>query len=131
MLSSVAKDMYLKNHSKATHYPQNYLLNFFIVLLFENSPNKASGLPFIFVRMSTGHAHFVIDEICISWVPMEPSMVFFTCRIPEKSAKKSGLEVCGWPLRPILNPEKKPTLNRISNVKMQSQHFLVMTVHNC
>jgi len=81
MLLSVAKDVYLDNRSKTTHYAQNCLLNCFIVCLlyyfFQNSPNKASGLLFIFVRVSMGHAHFSNDEMHISWVPMRPSTVFF------------------------------------------------------
>ena len=28
---------------------------------------------------------------CLSWVPMRPSMVFFSCRTPEKSTRKAGL----------------------------------------
>ena len=55
-----------------------------------------------------GHVHFLNDKICISWVPMKPSTVFFSCRTPEKSTKKAGLEVCG---SPVLNPEKKTYLH--------------------
>ena len=62
MLLSVAKDAYLNNCSKTTHYAHNYLLNCSI-LFFLNSSSKASGLLFIFVHVSTGHAHFPNDEI--------------------------------------------------------------------
>ena len=111
-LLSVAKDVYLNNRSKTTYYTQKYLLNCFIVCLLYNSPNKASGLLFIFVRVSTDHARFSNDEIRISWVPMRPSTVFFSCRMPEKLTRKAGLEVCGWPLRSVFNLEKKTTFEQ-------------------
>ena len=45
------------------------LLTLAIVLFFENSPNKASGLLFIFIHVSIGYAHFTNNEIHISWEP--------------------------------------------------------------
>ena len=106
MLVSVAKDAYLSNHSKTTHYAQNYLP---IVLFFQNFLNKASRLLFIFIRVSMGHTHFSNNKIHISWVPVKPSTVFFSCRMPENSTRKAGLKVCGWLLCPVFNLEKKPT----------------------
>ena len=79
MLSSVAKDVYLSSGSKTTHYAQNYLLNSYnlSIALFFRSFNKASGLLFIFVHVSTGSRPLSNDEIRVSWVPMRPSTVFF------------------------------------------------------
>ena len=37
-----------------------------------------------------------------------PRAVFFSCKMPEKLTRKVNPEVCGWLLRPIFNPEKKP-----------------------
>ena len=65
---------------------------------------------FHFFRISTGHAHFLNGEICISWVPMKPSTVFFSCTAPEKSTRKAGLEVCGWPLHLVLSTGKETHL---------------------
>ena len=111
-IPEIRKDAYLNNHSKTTHYTQNYLLNCFIVCLlyysFEILPTKPQGcFSFSFAQVR-GHSHFS-NEICISWVPVRSSMVFFSCRIPEKLTRKAGLRVCGWSLRPIFNPEKKLT----------------------
>ena len=83
-----------------------------LIVLFQISPNKASGLLFIFFRLSKGHVHYLNNEIRISWVPMRPSTVFFSCKMPEKLTRKAGLEVCGWSLCPIFNPEKKPTFEQ-------------------
>ena len=78
----------LKQHTKhTTIFSTVYDLS--IVLIFRNPSNKASGLLFIFIRVSTDHTHFSNDEICISWV-------LFSCKTPEKSTRKAGLEVCGW-----------------------------------
>ena len=79
---SVAKNANLNNCSKTTHYAQKYLLNCFslsIVLFFKNSSSKAFRLLFIFVHVSTGHAHFSTDEICISCEPDGLTSVFFSC----------------------------------------------------
>ena len=103
MLLSVAKDVYLNNGSKTTHYTSQLFYSPSIILFFWNSPNKASGLLFIFVCVRMGHAYFFNNVIRI----LGPSTVFFSCRMPEKSTRKAGLEVCGWPLRP--NPEMKST----------------------
>jgi len=73
--------------SKTTHYPQKYLHYFMyslsIILFFENSSRKASGLLFIFICVSTNHAHFWRDEICISWEPERPNHLpsYFSSRV--------------------------------------------------
>jgi len=90
MLLSVAKDAYLNNCSKTTHYAQSYLLNCIIV----DPSSKASGLLFVFIRVSTGHAHFPTDEIRSPWIPMRPSRLFFGCRMPERLTGKAGLDGC-------------------------------------
>ena len=53
------------NCSKTTHCTQKYFLNSFYMyctLFFENSSSKASGLLFIFVCVSMGHAHFQLTR---------------------------------------------------------------------
>jgi len=50
----------------------------------------------LFVRISTGHAHFRNDEMHIPRMPMRPSTLYFSCRMPEKLTRKAGLEVRGW-----------------------------------
>ena len=72
-----------------------------IVLFLYNYSSKASGLLFILVHVSTSHAHFPNNEIRIPWMPMRSSMLFFGCKMSEKSTKKAGLEVCGRSLRPV------------------------------
>ena len=51
--------------------------SFSIILFFENSSSKASGLPFIFVCVSTGHAHFSTNEIHISCEPRQGNLGVF------------------------------------------------------
>ena len=43
----------------------------------------------------------------------EAQYAIFQFITPEKSTRKAGLEVCGWLLHPILNPEKKPTFKSL------------------
>jgi len=71
-----------------------------------------------------GHAHFSNDKIRISRVPVRPSTVFFSCRTP---TRKAGLEVCGWSLCTIFNPEKKPTLRAAFAIRMVCSHGSVCT----
>ena len=70
---SVAKDVNSNNFSKALRYMQTYLLNSFAVFLLYYSlkilPAKSSGC-FIFICISTSHAHFPNDKIHIPWMPM-------------------------------------------------------------
>ena len=54
------------------------------VLFSTNSLNKASGLLLLLVRVNMGHGHF-LDEIC---EPMRPTMVFFSCSMPESALGK-------------------------------------------
>ena len=63
----------------------------------------ASRLLFIFVRVSTGHAHFPNDEIRIPWRLMRPSILFFGCKTLEESIRKAGFKVCGRSLRPVFD----------------------------
>ena len=39
-----------------------------------------------------GHAHFLNNEVRIPWVPTRPNVVFFGCKMPEKSAGKLALK---------------------------------------
>ena len=103
MLSSVAKDAYLINCSKTTHYAQNYLLDCFIVFL---SCYSSSGLLFIFICVSMAYAHFPNDKIRTPWMPMRPSILFFSCRMPDKLTRKAGFEICGRLLRPVFDWER-------------------------
>ena len=71
------------------HYSQEHLINCFIVFLsyyffLKFHPAKPPWLLFVFVLISTGHAHFTNDEMLIPWIPMRSSMLFFSCRMPEK-----------------------------------------------
>ena len=91
MLLSVAKDVYLSNFSKTIYNTLHTEIRIFltvlylsIIIFFENSFSNAPGLLFIFVCISTGHAHFPNNEICIPWIPMRLSMIVFGCRILEK-----------------------------------------------
>jgi len=63
--------------------------SFSIMLFFENSFRKASGLLFIFIHVSTCHAHFCRDKIQVSWGPERPTPVFVSSRMPEKLDLKS------------------------------------------
>ena len=74
-----------------------------------------------------GHAHFLNGEIHISWVPMKPSTVFFSCTKPAKSTRKAGLEVCGWPLQPVLSTGKETHLQVKTYLyasHLEALHFL-------
>ena len=61
------------------------------VLFSTNSLNKASGLLLLLVHVSTGHAHFLDDEIR---EPMRPTTVLFSCNTPEKFSGKATHKVC-------------------------------------
>ena len=58
---------------------------------YTNSLNRASGLLLLLVRVSTGHAYFLDDEIR---EPMRPTTVFFSCSTPEKCSGKATHRVC-------------------------------------
>ena len=77
------------------------------VLFSTNSLNKASGLLLLLVCVSTGHAHFLDDEMR---EPMRPTTVFFSCSTPEKCTGKATHKVCREVLYTpgFLNSEKKP-----------------------
>ena len=60
-------------------------------VLFSTNFLKASGLLLLLVRVSTGHAHFLDDEIR---EPMRPTMVFFSCSTSEKCSGKATHRVC-------------------------------------
>ena len=99
----------VENNTLRTELSSQLFYSLSIALFFQNSPNKASGLLFIFVHASAGHTHLLNNEIGISWVPKRPSTVFVSCKTPERLTRKAGPEVCGWQLHPVLNPDKKPT----------------------
>ena len=84
MLLSIAKDGCLDNGSKMAHYTQKSLLSHYS---WKFLPAKPPGSSSFFIHVSTGHAYFSNDEIPISWVPMRPSTVFFSCRTPKKLAR--------------------------------------------
>ena len=63
--------------------------SFSIMLFFENSFSKASGVLFIFIHVSMCHAHFCRDKIQVSWGPERPTPVFVSSRMPEKLDLKS------------------------------------------
>ena len=69
-----------------------------MALFHENSANKASGLLFIFVCISTDHTHLQNNEIRVSWEPTRNAMVF-TCETTENTTRKAGFVslylVCG------------------------------------
>ena len=95
MQSSAAKDAYFKPMHKTTNYTQKYLLSCLksflsILLFFENSTSKTSGLLFIFIHVSRSHAHFSNDEIHIFCKPERPTLVFFSWT-PEKPTIKPDL----------------------------------------
>jgi len=78
-----------------------------IVLFFRNFHNKTSGVLFIFVCASMGHAHFFLIVTCISWAPMKPSKVLFGCKLP---IGKLASEVYKWLLCPVFRPGKETQL---------------------
>ena len=39
-------------------------------------------------------------------------MLFFGCRTPEESIRKTGLEVCGWSLCPVFDWERNTPLRQ-------------------
>ena len=80
-------------HTLSTELSSQLFYSLSLALFSKNSPSKASSLLFIFARISTGHAHFLNDEIRISRVPMRYSTVFLSCKMPEKSTRKVGLKV--------------------------------------
>ena len=49
---------------------------------------KAPRLLFVFVHVGTGHAHFQSDDVCISYEPERPTLVYFSCRVPENQLGK-------------------------------------------
>ena len=112
------------------HYTQNIVLTIYrlsIVLFFENSSSKASGLLFIFAHVSTGHAHFQNDEICIPWMPMRPSTVFSVAEF----TKKAGSKVCEQLLHRAFNLGKKPIPSRQSLPVSKCPLLLVHTLLSC
>ena len=68
MLLRIAKEVLFKQTALNNKYcTQKYHLNCFIKLSTVNSLNKASGLPYIFIHVSTGHIPFQLKRIGYSW----------------------------------------------------------------
>ena len=65
------------------------------------------ALYLLFVCKSTGHTHFSNDEIHISCEPERPTLIFFSCRMPEKLTMKGRLDVCCESPHPLFGLEKK------------------------
>ena len=82
------------NNTLCTEVSFQMFYNMSSVLFFKNSINKVSGLLFSFFCVSMGHSHFWNKEICIFWVPTRPSAMFFSCIMPEKSARKARELLC-------------------------------------
>jgi len=82
----------LSNNTIRSEASSQLFYSLSILLFFENSSSKASGLLFIFVCVSTGYAHFSNDEICISCEPDRPTSVFFSCETAVNMVRKSGLK---------------------------------------
>ena len=95
-----------------------------MVLFFENSSNKASGLLFIFIHVSMGHAHFSTDEICISCEPDRPIWVFFSCETAVNTARKAYFEFYWVPLRMVFNPERNLPLSKSLPVRKLNTGFI-------
>jgi len=58
-----------------------------------NSLDKGSGLPYIFVHVSTGHTPFQLEQIGYSWYPVRPVPLFFSCVTPIKPEEKAVQEI--------------------------------------
>ena len=65
----------------------------------------------VLVCVSTDHAHFLDDE---KREPLRPTVVFFSCSMPEKCSGKATHRVCREaPYTTVfLNSEKKPPLSQ-------------------
>jgi len=101
------------NCSKTTHYAQKYLFySLSIILFFENSSSKTSGLLFIFVLISTGHTHFSTDKLHISCESDSPTWVFFSCETAVNTARKAWFKVCKESLHTVFNPERNSPLSK-------------------
>ena len=128
-LSSVAKDTYLNNRSKTTHCTQNYLLNCFIVCLlynyFEILPTfKASGLLFIFVHVSMGHAYFSNDEICISGCLWGPVRFFSAVECLKSPLRKLALKSVDGRYAPFSTWKRNPPLSKSLTVCKSFKGFV-------
>ena len=78
------------------------------VLFFKNPCSKTSGLLLIFICVSTGHAYFQNNEICI---PGSPKCLL-RCIQLKNTTRKAGFKVCGKLLHPFFNSEKKPAFEQ-------------------
>jgi len=63
-----------------------------VLSFFENFSSKASRLRFIFICVSTGHAHCSNGEIHISCEPDRPTFTsaLFSCKMAVNTARKTG-----------------------------------------
>ena len=85
-------------NSKITNLP----LYFFL----ENSCNKASGLLFVFVCVSTSNTYFQRNEIHIFWELTRPAMLFFSCETTENTSRKAGFEIYVESFLQVINLER-------------------------
>jgi len=102
----------LQNNTLRTGVSYKLFHSLSTLLFFENSSSKASGLLFIFVHVSMGHAHFSNDEIHISCEPDRPNWVFLSHEKVVNTVRKAWFKVCGESLRPVFNPAKKPAFEQ-------------------
>ena len=58
-------------------------------------------------------------------------MLFFSCRMPEKSLRKAGFEVRGWSLRPVFDWERSTPLKECLPVCECNIHRLCLAFIVC
>ena len=113
-LLRVAKNAYFKQLLYNTLHMKYLLLKFFIVFLlhyflkyFQQRPRAT----LYFCSCEYGSCHFSNEEMSghISCKPDRPTLVFFNCDMALNTVRNAWFKVCGESLRPVFNPEKKPT----------------------
>ena len=70
-----------------------------------------SHLLFIFIHVSTGHAHLSNDKIRISYEPDRPTSVFFSSKIAVDMAGKAWFNFGGKLLRQFSTHKRNPPLS--------------------
>ena len=69
-----------------------------------------------FSHATMGHTHLLNDEICNFWEPDRCTSVFFSCRMPENSARKASH---GELSHQLFDLKKKPTFEPSAKVIKQ------------
>jgi len=113
MLLCIAKEALFTNCSKqilCTEVSSQLFYSLFLMLSTVNSLDKASGLPYIFVRIRTGHTPFQLAWIGYSWHPVRPVPLFFSCVTPIKPEEKAVQKVCRDLTHPYFSPSKRSRL---------------------